>query len=328
MDKIDKQLLDIIQSKFPINKRPFQVLAKEFDLTDEEIIFRLCKLKKEGIIRRIGAVFNSQSLGYVSTLLAMKVPKQRVEEVANTINSYTGVTHNYLRDHDYNLWFTLTASSEKKLHSIIDEIKAKTEISKLLFLPAIRLFKIGVKFSLGESAIGSWETRVKKFETETQKHEFSAKEISLIKQIQGDILLEERPFKKIANGIDVSEKWVVEKIDELKRLGIIRRFGAILRHKEVGFKFNAMGAWIVSKERVDEVGRIMTSFEEVSHCYERPTYPDWPYNLFTMIHGRSQEECEDVATAISEAIGIENYKLLYSTKEFKKASMKYFLDED
>ena len=183
MDKIDKQLLDIIQSKFPIDKKPFYLLAQELDSTEEEITSRIGKLKKDGIIRRLGAVFNSKSLGYVSTLLAIKVPGQRIEEVANLINSYDGVTHNYLRNHDYNIWFTLTASSEKKLKSIIEEIKTKTGISDLLFLPATKLFKIGVKFDLekpeavptGRQA-GGRESVGQKLETEAQKHEFNEKE--------------------------------------------------------------------------------------------------------------------------------------------------------
>ncbi|MDO8886469.1 AsnC family transcriptional regulator [Candidatus Oleimmundimicrobium sp.] len=336
MDKIDKQLLNIIQPNFPIVERPFQALAKELSLTEEEVIFRLNKLKKEKIIRRVGAVFNSQSLGYVSTLLAMKVPPRQVKNIANLINGYSGVTHNYLRNYDYNLWFTLTAPSEKKLKSIIEEIKTKTGISDLLYLPATRIFKIGVKFDLGEPTSqlamptgrqAGRESEVKKLEPETQKHEFSVKEISLIKQIQEDMLLCIQPFKIIANEIGMKENEVIDKLKEWEKKGIIRRFGAILRHKKAGFKFNAMGAWIVPKEKTDEVGRIMASFKEVSHCYERPTYPKWPYNLFTMIHGRSRRECEDAAKEISKATGIDDYELLYSTKEFKKVSMKYFAEE-
>ncbi len=334
MDKIDKQLLDIIQSKFPIDKKPFYLLAQELDSTEEEITSRIGKLKKDGIIRRLGAVFNSKSLGYVSTLLAIKVPGQRIEEVANLINSYDGVTHNYLRNHDYNIWFTLTASSEKKLKSIIEEIKTKTGISDLLFLPATKLFKIGVKFDLekpeavptGRQA-GGRESVGQKLETEAQKHEFNEKEINLIKQIQEDIPLSPESFRTIADEINMAEKEVIEKVRTWKDEGLIRRFGAILRHKEVGFTYNAMGAWVVPVAKVDEAGRVMASFKEVSHCYERPTYPEWPYNLFTMIHGRSCKECEDVAEDISKATGIEDYKLLYSTKELKKVSMKYFVEE-
>jgi len=323
VDKIDKQLLDIIQSGFPIVERPFQALAKELSLTEEEVIFRLNKLKREKIIRRIGAIFNSKSLGYVSTLLAMKIPEQRIEEVANIINGYNGVTHNYLRNYDYNLWFTLTASSEKKLHSIIEEIKNRTGISDLLYLPATKLFKIGVKFNLGRSAVGSRRSAVQKLETGTQKRKFTEREINLIKQIQDDISLCIRPFKEIADKIDVLEKDIIKKINEWEKTGVIRRFGAILRHKKVGFKFNAMGAWIVPEEKADELGMIMASFKEVSHCYERPTYPGWPYNLFTMIHGKSRKDCEEVADNISKVTGIDNYRLLYSTKEFKKVSVNY-----
>ena len=136
----------------------------------------------------------------------------------------------------------------------------------------------------------------------------------------------ERPYKAIADSLGTTEEEVIAKINEFREKGYIRRFGATLRHREAGIMANGMGIWIVSKEDVQRVGKIMASFKEVTHCYERPTFSDWPYNVYTMIHGKTREDCEAVAKRISEAAGIKDYKMLYSTKEFKKTSMKYFED--
>ncbi len=156
--------------------------------------------------------------------------------------------------------------------------------------------------------------------------ELTEKEKSLIRIVQGDMPITERPYKAIADSLGVTEEEVIAKIKEFREKGYIRRFGATLRHREAGIMANGMGIWIVSKEDVQRVGKIMASFKEVTHCYERPTFSDWPYNVYTMIHGKTREDCEAVAKRISEATGIKDYKMLYSTKEFKKTSMKYFED--
>lgn len=156
--------------------------------------------------------------------------------------------------------------------------------------------------------------------------ELTEKEKSLIRIVQGDMPITERPYKAIADSLGVTEEEVIAKIKEFREKGYIRRFGATLRHREAGIMANGMGIWIVSKEDVQRVGKIMASFKEVTHCYERPTFSDWPYNVYTMIHGKTRDDCEAVAKRISEATGIKDYKMLYSTKEFKKTSMKYFED--
>lgn len=332
MDKIDKQLLDIVQSRFPIDKRPFQILAKKLNLTEEKVISHLERLKKEGIIRRIGAVFDSKSLGYVSTLLAMKVPRQKIKEVAEIVNTYSGVTHNYLRDYEYNLWFTLTSPSEEELKETIEEIKTKTGLSELLLLPAVKLFKIRAEFNLIDSSVKS-NLKIKSLDAECQKslveeksYTFTDDEKKLIRMLQEDLPLVTQPFKVIAGEVGLTEEEVIAKIQEWAKKGTIRRFGAILRHREAGFRENAMVVWRVPAKQVEKVGKIMATFKEVSHCYERLTYPGWPYNLFTMIHGRTKEECEEVARKISKATDTKDFKLLYSTREFKKVSMKYFVE--
>jgi DNA-binding Lrp family transcriptional regulator len=146
----------------------------------------------------------------------------------------------------------------------------------------------------------------------------------IIQLIQGDLPLDPRPFALLAKTMGISEEEFVNRVKSLKRQKVIRRFGATLRHQEAGFNANAMVAWRVPEERIDEVGKAMAGFREVTHCYQRQTEKDWVYNLYTMIHGDNKEECHRIAGKLSEATGIKEYVLLFSEKEFKKTSMQYF----
>ncbi len=148
MDDVNKKLLEIIQDDFPITPEPYKELAKTIGITENEVINRIKQLQDEGIIRRLGGIFDSRKLGYKSTLCAMKVPEEKIEETAQIINSYNGVTHNYLREHDYNMWFTLIAPSREHIEKICNEIKERSGIKTLIELPAKRFFKINVKFSI------------------------------------------------------------------------------------------------------------------------------------------------------------------------------------
>lgn len=142
--------------------------------------------------------------------------------------------------------------------------------------------------------------------------------------IQGDIPLTSRPFLEIGKEVGKSEEEVIKIIEDLKARGIIRKFGAVLGHRRAGFKANGMVVWNVPEGERERVGRIMASFREVTHCYERPTLDGWRYSLFTMVHGKTREECIKIAERISEATGIKDYRVLFSTREFKKKSMEYF----
>jgi len=156
------------------------------------------------------------------------------------------------------------------------------------------------------------------------RQNISALEKKIIEQIQGCIPVELNPYAKIAQKIGISEEVLLGKIKELMERGIIRRFGAVLHHRKAGFHANGMAVWAVSEEDLERVGRMMASFDEVTHCYERPTFAGWKYNLYTMIHGRSEEDCRKIVEKISDRTGIKEYEILFSNEEFKKESMRYF----
>ncbi|MDF2504919.1 AsnC family transcriptional regulator [Clostridium sp.] len=152
-------------------------------------------------------------------------------------------------------------------------------------------------------------------------------DINIIRKIQEDIPIVQEPYKQIAKELGISEDELLDKIHRLCSNGIIRRFGAILNHRNAGFTSNAMVVWNIPMERIKEASKIMVKFSPVSHCYRRPIFPEWPYNIFTMIHGETKEQCEKIVEEISKASKISDYVILYSTCELKKTSMKYFNDE-
>lgn len=156
--------------------------------------------------------------------------------------------------------------------------------------------------------------------------ELDPQDKKLVSQIQGDIPSGPTPFAELARRLEMKEEEVLRRVRRLVRRGVIRRFGAILRHQKAGYQGNAMVVWRVPEGRTSELGEAMASFSAVSHCYLRPAVPEWPYNLYTMIHGRSAEDCRQVVKRISRATGIRNYRLLFSRREHKKSSMRYFDD--
>lgn len=148
----------------------------------------------------------------------------------------------------------------------------------------------------------------------------------VIRALQGEFPLVAEPYKEMAETIGISEELFLERVQALEEQKKIRKMGAVLRHREVGFKANVLVAWVVPQERLDEVALQMASHPAVTHCYDRTTAPGWPYNLYTMVHGRSREECEAIARELGEENGVAERTMLYSKREWKKTSMKYFCE--
>jgi siroheme decarboxylase len=323
LTELDKRVLTEIQANFPVAPAPYTVLAGRVDATEPEVHGSVLGMKRDGIIRRIGAIFDSHRLGYRSTLCAIAVPPERVDEVAALIGCYPNVTHNYQREDRYNVWFTLIAENQMRIEQILIEIAATTGIEDILDLPAIRLFKIRVDFDLTGSREGRSEAPPVTKPAETEAVTLTDDEKALARLLQDDLPESPTPFAELAvslqgQGVDVTEKWVIERAAAWRESGVIRRFGAAIKHHKTGFASNAMGVWTAPEDRIEEVGVIMASFKEVSHCYERPKAPTWPANMYTMIHGRSREECEDVARRIREATGLPEPRLLYSVRSSRR----------
>ncbi|MDR3585307.1 MAG: AsnC family transcriptional regulator [Desulfosporosinus sp.] len=338
MDSTDRALLNAIQNHFPIALHPYQSLGEAVGTTEEDAYKRIQRLRQEGIIRRLGGVFDSRRLGYYSTLCTSKVSEEKIPVLAKLLEGIPGVTHNYIRNHEYNVWFTLIARSQVVAESILQNIREVSGVSEVFSLPATRLFKINVNFDFdlsdedtseeeGIDTFGDADLRGA-HKGNVSPYDLSNEDIALIQILQGNLPDSQTPFTVLAERLQWQVDVVISIASRLLEEKVIRRFGAVLRHQKAGFVANAMGVWQVDPERAAEVGETMARFKEVSHCYQRPTLPDWPYNLFTMVHGRTAEDCGDVMKKISLATGVKTYSMLFSTAELKKSSMQYFLEDE
>ena len=327
MDDLDKQLLNRIQSDFPLAARPYHLLGEPLGLSEDEVVERMRALKAGKIVRQVSAIFDTKSLGYKSSLVAMRVDPDRITHAARVINEHPGVTHNYERNHEYNLWFTIAVPPTSDLEAVIDRIHALAgaEVTRIMY--TLRLFKIGVNLDMtGARPADATSTPEYGEEDRVRAREFSISELdkAVIRELQEDLPVVAHPFLPMAERLGLTEDELFAAARDLQRRGFLRRVAAILYHRRAGFKANGMGVWAVPTERIAEVGVTMASFSNVSHCYQRPTYPDWPYSVFSMVHGRSAEECEDVLAAISNATGIGEYISLYSTREYKKTRLLFY----
>lgn len=328
MDSLDKEILNEIQWTFPLTPKPFDDIAKKFDTTPEIIKERLINLKKIGVLRQLSAIFDTRRLGYKSSLVAMEIESDKLEHVANQINRHPGVSHNYQRDHQFNLWFTLAVPPGSDLKTEVDKFSILKGIKKVRMLPTIKLFKIGVKLDMVDEkkhdVIPSEEKKeinnIKFVPTETDKE--------FIRELQKDMDIIDRPFLDASKKLGLTEHELFEKLKYYENIGVMRRFAAILRHREVGFTANGMIVWNVPDEKIEEVGLKLGAFPQVSHCYQRPTYPDWPYSVFSMIHCKSEEEAGEMTKTIQSQINIPDYKILFSTREFKKTRVEYFVESN
>ncbi len=332
MDGQDRRLLNVIQADFPLVLHPFQALAIPLELTENQVIGRIGALKQRKIIRQISAIFDTRSLGYQSSLVAMRVQPDRLEAAAAVVSGHPGVSHNYQRNHAFNLWFTLAVPPTSDLEWTVQHLHAMAGADSTRILPTLRLFKIGVQLDMeGKSGAERVEARDAGYNDSRRpaagRDGLRPIDLAAISELQADIPLIPGPYRPMAERIGISEEGLFEIAAHLTAQGYLRRVAAVLHHREAGFGANAMGVWVVPPERSEEIGKLMGSFKAVSHCYLRPTYPDWPYNIFTMVHGQKDKDCQEIIGAISRATGINEFALLYSTKEYKKVRLKYFTPE-
>jgi DNA-binding Lrp family transcriptional regulator len=328
MDNLDKEILNEIQWTFPLTPKPYSEIARKFGISDQEMMQRLSVLKNAGIIRQISAIFDTRKLGYKSALVAMAIEPEKLDYVANQVNKHPGVSHNYERNHEYNLWFTLAVPPGSDLKTEIDKFSKLPGILKTRLLPTIKLFKIGVKLEMVEEKKSDVKPSEEKKKIVETKFVATEEEKNYIRELQKDLEIVERPFLKSAQKLGITEEQLLEKVKQYENIGVMRRFAAILRHREVGFTANGMIVWKVPDERIEEVGAKLGAFPQISHCYQRPVYPDWPYSVFSMVHCKSIADAEDMAKQIQKQVNVDDYKILFSSREFKKTRVEYFVEHE
>ena len=326
IDTLDKEILNEIQWTFPLVSQPYHEIAKKFDVSVEEIKKRLTNLKKTGILRQLSAIFDTRRLGYKSSLVAMKIDPDKLDYVAQQINRHPGVSHNYERNHEFNLWFTLAVPPGLDLKTEVDKFSKLVGIQKIRLLPTIKLFKIGVKLEMVDDKKHEVKPTEEKKKIQNVKFVPTEEDKKFIRELQKDLKIVDKPFLNATQKLGLTEEQVFEKLRYYENIGVMRRFAAILRHRDVGFTANGMIVWKVPDERITEVGEKLGSFPQVSHCYQRPVYKDWPYSVFSMIHCKSEDEAKNMAKEIQKEIQVDDYKILFSAREFKKTRVEYFVE--
>jgi len=331
LDEADKRLMNLLQSSFPLDPEPFALVASEAELELNDVLARTRRLLEERIIREITPIFDTRALGYESMLVAAKVDAEHPQRPARIVNSHPGVSHNYLRTHEFNLWFTIATppDSELGLAGTLDVLMRETGAESMRQLPTLTLFKINMNLEMekGTDALAAAVDAAPPRELEAQP--YGERDIAVIRALQGPMEAVERPYDEAAAEVGMSTEDLLEHLGGMVERKLLRRVAAILFHRRAGFSANGMGVWKVPEEQIMETGRRMASFRGISHCYQRPTYEDWPYSVFTMAHGRSKEECDAILDSIAEECGMgpADRATLYSSTEYKKIRLHYFTEE-
>jgi DNA-binding Lrp family transcriptional regulator len=316
------KLLSIIQKNFPLTPKPFASIADKLNSDEETIIKILSQEKANKTIRQISPIFDTKRLGYKSSLVSFKVKRENMEDAIKAINSHPGVSHNYEREHPFNIWFTLAVAPDSKfgLEKTVDILSKEAKATEYIILPTLKLFKIAVKLN----TTGKDAKKEKVAKQKIKPIELTPLHRKVIKVSQKDIPIVSEPFKEIIEELNLSYDEFFGILNELKEAGVMRRFAGILNHRKAGFNANAMVVWDIDEAKADEMGKRASEFSAVSHCYLRPKYPNWPYNLFTMVHGKTAQETNSIIREIAQEIEHFSRRPLYSTREFKKVRIEYF----
>lgn len=316
----EKNLLEIIQQDFPMITQPFEFFANTIGLSESDTIAMIKDLQQRNIIREISAILEANRLNHKSALVAVHVPESEVDEISTIINSHPAVSHNYQRNHFFNVWFTISVPEDRTIENEVAHLLQNR--CHFRVLPAIKTFKIGVHFRFGEKKYDQAERRS---HSPRPKLNITEEDKEIIRLVQSHLPIESRPWQTLSASIGWSEEKLIEKINYLKNEGVIKRISAVIRHRNVGISHNGMCCFEVAPENTERDGNILANHPQVTHCYQRQTYPDWQYSLFGMVHGNSQSEVENVGQELKSQIQCTNHIILFSSKEFKKERVKYFM---
>ncbi len=329
LDELDRRLLNLMQGSFPLDPRPYAAVARAAEIPEEQALERVRRLLEERIIRQVTPIYDTRALGYSSMLVAAKIDPEHPWRAAKIVNAHPGVSHNYLRNHEFNMWFTLATEPDSPLglEGTLEVLQRLTGAESIRQLPTLKLFKIRMDLEMeGDTKALASEGALQE-EAVLEAVAYDERDIAVISATQGDMPVVSEPYAPAAQRLGMEVGELLEHMAGMRERGLLRRVAAILFHRRAGFSANGMGVWRVPPERIMELGPRMASYRGISHCYQRPTYKDWPYSVFTMAHGRSKEECDAILDAIAEQTGIEERATLYSSTEFKKIRLLYFTDD-
>jgi DNA-binding Lrp family transcriptional regulator len=329
LDELDKRLLNLMQGAFPIARRPYQQVAARAGIAEQQAIERVRQLIDERIIRQVTPIYDTRALGYSSMLVAAKVDPENPWRAANVINEHPGVSHNYLRNHEFNIWFTIATEpgSPLGLDGTLEVLRSDARAESIRQLPTLKLFKIRMDLEMEGSTADLAKAVEVAPPAETEPQPYDEFDVAVIRATQGDMPVVEEPYAPAADRLGIPQDRLLAHLERMQERRLLRRVAAILFHRRAGFSANGMGVWRVSEERIMELGPRMAAFRGISHCYQRPTYEDWPYSIFTMAHGRSKQECDSILESIAAETGVTERATLYSSTEFKKIRLLYFTED-
>jgi len=310
-----------IQKHFPVHERPYLELAKRIDLHEREVLELVRQWKTEGKLREISAVMEGSLLGYDSALVCGKVERERLGDVAAIISDHPTVTHNYERNHSYNIWFTIAVPFEQGLKNHLTVLSKLTGVDNFYALHRTETFKVGVAFDFRTL---SNQTEQKELPNHNPAS-ITPPDPDLVRLAQKDLPVCERPFQELAGNEATADRLLNLLRGESGR--IVRRYIGTFRHRRLGVRANGMTVFKVDPAQLTQAGHMLASFAEVSHCYGRTTCPGFPYNLYAMLHAADHEQLMILAARLAEGAGLEDYLVLESPTEFKKTRLRYFLPE-
>jgi DNA-binding Lrp family transcriptional regulator len=317
--QVEQRVLAAICAQVPLAEDPWAAIAQHANCSEQQVLEAIASLRAEGVVREISAIFDVTALGYRQVLIAMAAPPERLEASGNVISGHPGVSHCYSRrreppgeptESDYNLWFTLAVSprSELGLQVTADVLAAACDCDDHLLLPSLRQFKLSMPLGLAPAA----KVRRKELSPLTEP------QARAIRALQADLPAEPNPFEPLARqaAMSISELLAIGR--GLLADGRMRRYAAVVHHRIAGATENVLVAWDVPDDQAAAAGNRCARSDAVSHCYLRPRGDQWPYNLYTMIHGRARADCELAIEQLAATADLHRRAQLWTLKEFKK----------
>lgn len=323
LDALDRRLLDEHQRGFPVCEAPFAEIARGLGCDTGEVLRRLDALRRHGVVSRVGPVFAPGRIG-ASTLAAMTVPPARLDSVAACVNRYRAVNHNYEREHDVNLWFVLAAPDADELVEVLADIRRRTGF-KVLDLRLERAYHIDLGFPLWGRVPKGRGTAPAGAYTPGRPAVLDTSDRRLVGAVQDGLPLTDRPYAEVGRRIGLTEAQVMDRLGRLLDNRVIKRLGVVVRHRELGYRANAMVVFDVPDHRVDAAGERLARIETVTLCYRRGRHlPRWPYNLYCMIHGRSRAEVMGWVDGLpDDVVGGLDRAVLFSRRRFRQRGARY-----
>ena len=317
------ELTRAVQAGVSLVPRPFQALGKGLGIDEVTVIDTLQQWQDGGLLREISAILNGEAFGWESALISGRVPADRIEEVAAVVGAHPNVSHNYQRNHEFNLWFTLSVPPRMGLRPTLRLLEKEADVDLFWPLPRTRTFKISVRMD-PKTRRNSSHGHASKAPV-TRIHTTPHDEL-LFRLLQTPLPCVERPFAALGAPHGISEDELLA-FGERHMGGAMRRYAGTFHHRRLGVRGNVMSAWAVPADRVEEIGLALAELPEVSHCYAREVYSVFPFTLYAMIHGPDPAACEVIAAGFAADLGVPAPAMLQSTREFKKCRLRYFLPE-